>query len=226
VAVALEHVTKAYRTGKATTFVARDLEFAFPDGQAMALIGRNGAGKSSLLRMIAGTMRPDRGRVVREGTISWPVGFQGSFHPDLTGIENARFAARLYGIDTDQMTDFVSEFAELGRFFQAPVRHYSAGMKARLAFAVSMAMPFDVYLIDEVTSVGDGAFREKSEDMLRTRLSRSSAIVVSHSMELLSRLCTSGAVLENGRLFFYARVDKAIEHHGYLMRGQLPPWLT
>ena len=99
-------------------------------------------------------------------------------------------------------------------------------MKARLAFAVSMAMPFDVYLIDEVTSVGDGAFREKSEDMLRARLSKSSAVIVSHSMDLLARLCTSGAVLENGRLFFYARVAKAIEHHGYLMRGQLPPWLT
>lgn len=223
--IALQGVSKTYRTAGAQVVVARDLDFEFPEGQAMALIGRNGAGKSSLLRMIAGTMQPDRGRIVRDGTISWPVGFQGSFHPDLTGVENARFAARLYGIDTGAITDFVADFAELGAFFKAPVRHYSAGMKARLAFAVSMAMPFNVYLIDEVTSVGDGAFREKSEDMLRARLSKSSAVIVSHSMELLTRLCTSGAVLENGRLFFYARVAKAIEHHGFLMRGQIPPWL-
>lgn len=224
--VTLEHVSKSYSAGGHVTHIARDLNFTFPDGQAMALIGRNGAGKSSLLRMIAGSMRPDAGRVVRHGSVSWPVGFQGSFHPDLTGVENARFAARLYGVDTDDVTDFVADFADLGRFLTAPVRHYSAGMKARLAFAVSMAMPFDVYLIDEVTSVGDGAFREKSEDMLRARLSRSSAIVVSHSMELLARLCTSGAVLENGRLFFYARVSKAIEHHAFLLRGQMPPWLV
>ena len=224
--VSLQHVTKAYRTGHNLTYVARELDFTFPAGQAMALIGRNGAGKSSLLRMVAGTMRPDQGRIYRNGSVSWPVGFQGSFHPDLTGVENARFAARIYGVDSDEITDFVADFAEVGKFFQAPVRQYSAGMKARLAFAVSMAMPFDVYLIDEVTSVGDGAFREKSEDMLRARLSKSSAVIVSHSMDLLARLCTSGAVLENGRLFFYARVAKAIEHHGYLMRGQLPPWLT
>lgn len=224
--VTLENLTKSYRNQGQKTFVARELDFVFPTGQAVALIGRNGAGKSSLLRMIAGTMPPDNGRVVRGGTISWPVGFQGSFHPDLTGVENARFAARVYGIDSDQVTEFVAAFADLGNFLRAPVRHYSAGMKARLAFAVSMALPFDVYLIDEVTSVGDGAFRTKSEDMLRSRLAHSSAIIVSHSMELLARLCSSGAVLENGRLFYYARVAKAIEHHSYLMRGENPPWLT
>ncbi|MEC9310638.1 MAG: ABC transporter ATP-binding protein [Pseudomonadota bacterium] len=209
-----------------TRQIARDLTFRFPDDQAMALIGRNGAGKSSLLNMLAGTMRPDRGRVLRQGRISWPVGFQGSFHPDLTGLENARFAARLYGMDTTQVTNFIEDFAELGRQFYAPVRMYSAGMKSRLAFALSMSMPFDTYLIDEVTSVGDGAFREKSEALLQERLAAASAVVVSHSMELLSRLCTSGAVLENGRLFFYQRVERAIEHHGHLMRGQLPPWLA
>jgi len=205
--------------------VARDLCFEFPKGQAMALLGRNGAGKSSLLQMIAGTMKPDAGRIRRRGKVSWPVGFQGSFHPDLTGLENTRFVARVYGADTDEVTRFVAEFTNLGAHFHLPVRSYSAGMRARLAFATSMAIPFDTYLIDEVTSVGDGAFRQKSEALLHARLEYASAVVVSHSMELLERLCTSGAVLENGRLFFYARVARAIEHHGYLMRGQLPPWL-
>ena len=120
--VSLQHVTKAYRTGHNLSYVARDLDFTFPAGQAMALLGRNGAGKSSLLRMVAGTMRPDQGRIYRNGSVSWPVGFQGSFHPDLTGVENARFAARIYGVDSDEITDFVADFAELGKFFQAPVR--------------------------------------------------------------------------------------------------------
>jgi capsular polysaccharide transport system ATP-binding protein len=224
--IELDHVDKTFRLHGTRTVVARDLCFAFPDGQAMALLGRNGAGKSSLLRMIAGSSDPDRGRILRHGTVSWPVGFQGSFHPDLTGLENARFAARVYGVDTGEMSDFVEGFAGLGAHFRLPVRSYSAGMKARLAFAVSMAVPFDTYLIDEVTSVGDGAFRQQSEDMLRTRLARASAVVVSHSMDLLTRLCTSGAVLENGRLFFYARVARAIEHHQALMQGRLPPWMS
>ncbi|EAQ03088.1 putative cell surface polysaccharide export ABC-2 transporter ATP-binding protein [Pseudooceanicola batsensis HTCC2597] len=223
--ISLENVTKSYPAGDTRQYVARDLCFDFPEGEAMALIGRNGAGKSSLLRMVAGTMPPDRGRIVRRGRVSWPVGFQGSFHPDLTGLENLRFVARVYGVDTGDLTDFVADFAELGPYLRRPVRDYSAGMKARLAFAISMGVPFDTYLIDEVTSVGDGAFRQKSEEMLRQRLTRAGAIVVSHSMELLARLCTSGAVLERGRLFFYARVTRAIEHHDHLMQGRLPPWL-
>ena len=224
--LALEAVSKSFGAGERRTVVARDLTFAFPEGHAMALLGRNGAGKSSLLQMLAGTVRPDRGRVRRNGSVSWPVGFQGSFHPDLTGVENTRFVARLYGMDTVSLTEFVEGFAGLGVHFQQPVRVYSAGMKARLAFTVSMGIPFDTYLIDEVTSVGDGSFRQRSEDLLRARLARSSAVVVSHSMDLLARLCTSGAVLENGRLFFYAKVARAIEHHRCLMQGRLPPWMA
>lgn len=224
--LALEQVSKTFRAGPRRTNVARDLSFVFPEGQAMALLGRNGAGKSSLLRLLAGTLRPDRGRVVRRGTVSWPVGFQGSFHPDLTGVENTRFVARLYGVDTDSLTDYVEDFADLGAHFRQPVRVYSAGMRARLAFAVSTGIPFDTYLIDEVTSVGDGAFRQKSETVLRSRLAQASAVVVSHSMELLARICTSGAVLENGRLFYYAKVARAIEHHDCLMKGRQPPWMA
>ncbi|WP_136635908.1 ABC transporter ATP-binding protein [Pseudooceanicola onchidii] len=224
--LALESVSKTFSSGRQRTIVARDLSFAFPQGQAMALLGRNGAGKSSLLQLLSGTLRPDRGRVLRHGSVSWPVGFQGSFHPDLTGAENTRFVARLYGIDTTDLADYVSDFADLGGHFHQPVRVYSAGMKARLAFAISTGIPFDTYLIDEVTSVGDGAFRSRSENVLRARLSRSSAIVVSHSMDLLARLCTSGAVLENGRIFFYAKVARAIEHHEHRMQGRYPPWLV
>lgn len=170
-------------------------------------------------------MRPDHGKITRQGSVSWPVGFQGSFHPDLTGVQNARYVARLYGVDTNAMLDFVADFANLGPHLNLPLRSYSSGMRARLAFAVSMAVPFDSYLIDEVTSVGDGAFRARSEMMLQDRMQKASAVVVSHSMDLLRRLSRSGAVLENGRLFYYARNERAIEHHDHLMQGQLPPWM-
>lgn len=223
--ILLQNISKTFATKGVRKVVADNICFAFPDDEAVGLIGRNGAGKSSLLQMISGIIEPDAGSVVRSGTVSWPVGFQGSFHPDLTGAENARFVARLYGVDTHDLEGFVQEFAELGDHYHLPVRSYSSGMRARLAFAVSMAVPFDTYLIDEVTSVGDAAFRAKSEALLLERMKNSSAIVVSHSMDLLRRICRSGLVLENGRVFYYARIQRAIEHHNYLMQGQLPPWM-
>ncbi len=223
--IVLQNLSKTYVTQGVHKVVANDITFTFPDREAVGLLGRNGAGKSSLLQMIAGVMDPDEGAIFSDGQVSWPVGFQGSFHPDLSGAENARFVARLYGIDTSGMEGFVQEFAELGDHFYLPVRSYSSGMRARLAFAVSMAVPFDTYLIDEVTSVGDAAFRAKSEAMLHQRMEHSGAIVVSHSMDLLRRICQSGLVLENGRVFYYARIERAIEHHNYLMQGQLPPWM-
>lgn len=223
--ITLRKIHKTYHTRGVSQVVARDLSFDFPISGAMGLLGRNGAGKSSLLQMLAGISRPDRGQIIRRGSVSWPVGFQGSFHPDMTGVQNARFVARLYGIDTDTLVGFVADFADLGPHLNLPVRSYSSGMRARLAFAVSMAVPFDTYLIDEVTSVGDGAFRARSEQMLQDRMQGAAAVVVSHSMDMLRRLCTSGAVLENGRMFYYARVERAIEHHTHLMQGQQPPWM-
>jgi capsular polysaccharide transport system ATP-binding protein len=123
------------------------------------------------------------------------------------------------------MTEFTKDFSQLGTHFHLPVRTYSSGMKARLAFAMSMSVKFDTYLIDEITAVGDGGFRKRSEEMLRARLSNSGAIFVSHSLDQMRRLCSSGVVLQNGRFFYYARVEKAIEHYDYLMQGVLPPWM-
>ena len=223
--IRLEGVQKTFRLDGTRKIVARNLTFTFPAGQAVGLLGRNGAGKSSLLAMLAGTLQPDAGRVIAQGTVSWPVGFAGSFHADMTGAQNSRFVARIYGVDTRQMLDFVQDFAGLGPHFHLPVRSYSAGMRARLAFGISMAVPFDTYLIDEVTAVGDGAFARKSSTVLKERLQTSGAVIVSHSMPLLRDLCSAGAVLEDGRLFYYARIDKAIEHHDHLMLGRQPPWL-
>lgn len=223
--IELRNITKVYRLNGVAQPVARDISFTFPTGESVALLGGNGAGKSTMLKIIAGTLQPDRGEVVSTGTISWPVGFAGSFHGDLTGAQNVKFVARVYGIDTDEMIAFTREFSQLGAHFFLPVRTYSSGMKSRLAFAMSMAVPFDTYLIDEVTAVGDKAFKVKSEAILMDRLENAGAIIVSHSLPQLQRLCTSGVVLENGRFFYYARIEKAIEHHEYTMRGKLPPWM-
>lgn len=221
----LRNLSKTYRLNGIEKVVARDISFTFPPGECVALMGANGAGKSTMLRMIAGTLQPDRGEIIRRGSVSWPVGFAGSFHGDLTGAQNVKFVARIYGVDTDEMVAFTSDFARLGSHFHLPVRTYSSGMKSRLAFGMSMAVRFDTYLIDEVTAVGDGAFKAKSELMLQERLKHSGAVFVSHAPEQMERLCTSGVVMQNGRFFYYARVQKAIEHYQHTMAGNLPPWM-
>ena len=193
--------------------VLEDVSTVFPKGQCIALLGRNGAGKSTLLKMIAGTLDLDDGEIRISGTVSWPIGFAGSFHPDLTAAQNTRFVARVYGVATDGLSDFVQDFAELGSFFHMPVRTLSAGMKARLAFGVSMGVPFDCYLIDEVTAVGDMAFREKCKAYLLDRLKRAGAIVVSHSLPLLLEICDAAMVLEHGQLHYYDDINAAMAAH-------------
>jgi len=211
--IALQNVTKSFPTLEGRKYVARGLNLTLPKGQAVALLGRNGAGKSSLLQMISGSMIPDAGRVITRGSVSFPVGFAGSFHRDLTGAQNARFVARIYGIDTDALLDFVADFAALGGHLHMPVRSYSSGMRARLAFGISMGMPFDTYLVDEVTSVGDSAFRRKSAAVFKARMQHASALVVTHSLLEIRTLCTAGAVLEDGHITYFDDLEAAISLH-------------
>lgn len=211
--IRLENVSKSYWSRGAEKCVADGISFVVPERGAIALIGRNGAGKSSLLKLISGQMQPDAGRVLVRGSVSWPVGFAGSFHGEMTGAQNARFVARIHGIESDRLVAIVAGIAGLGAQYRQPFRTYSTGMKARLAFAVSMAIDFDTLLIDEVTSVGDAAFRERSEAMLMDRLQTRSAVIVSHNLPLLQRLCDSAVVLENGRARLFDDVGAAIAHH-------------
>ena len=211
--IRLENLSKSFTVKGRTTIVARDVTVTFPSRESIALLGHTGAGKSTLLRMIAGVVRPDRGRVATTGSVSWPVGFSGSFHPDLTGAQNTRFIARVYDVDAEALLDFVAGFSDLGHHLHLPFRNYSSGMRSRLAFGVSMGIHFDTYLVDEVTSVGDGYFREKSKAYFRNRLLNSGAIMVSHSMSMVRALCTSAAVLHRGRLTYYSDVNEAIAVH-------------
>lgn len=211
--IRLEKLTKVFHVNGTAKVVAAGLDAVFPTGVSVALLGRNGAGKSSLLQMIAGTLEPSSGRIVSDGTISWPVGFAGSFHPDLSGAQNVRFIARIYGVETEALVDFVADFAELGQHFHLPLRTYSSGMRSRLAFGASMGIRFDTYLVDEVTSVGDANFRTKSKQVFLDRIGASGAIFVAHSMAMVREMCTMGAVLEHGRLSWFDDVDEAIARH-------------
>ena len=211
--IVLDKVTKTFRIRGEHKTVAKDISAVIPTGASVALLGRNGAGKSTLLQMIAGTQVPTSGKIWSDGTISFPVGFAGSFHGDLTGIQNVRFVARIYGVDTDVLVDFVHEFSELGRHYYMPVRTYSSGMRSRLAFGVSMGIRFDTYLVDEVTAVGDAGFRAKSEALFMDRMSQSGAIVVSHSMDFVKRICNLAIVLENGKIETYQDVSEGIAKH-------------
>ena len=217
--IRLEHVTKTFVLRGQRKTVARDISVDFPTGVTVGLLGRNGAGKSTLMNMIGGNMDPTSGRILTDGTISYPVGFSGSFHGDLTGAQNARFVGRLYGVDTKELVKSVEDFAELGKHFHLPFRTYSSGMRSRLSFGVSMGIPFDYYLIDEVTSVGDASFRTKSRDLFLDRMENAGGLFVSHQMSMVRELCEIGAVLEDGELTLYDDVEEAIERHEANMLG-------
>lgn len=211
--IVLKNLCKSFATRKGHKYIARDLNFTFPTGSSVALMGGNGAGKSTLLQMIAGNITPTSGGIETTGSVSFPVGFSGSFHRDLTGAQNTRFVARIYGVDTDELLDFVTDFAALGSYLHMPVRKYSSGMRSRLAFGISMGIDFDTYLVDEVTSVGDRAFRRKSSDVFKNRMIHSSAIVVTHSLVETRNLCDSGVVIENGNLHYFENLEDAIALH-------------
>jgi capsular polysaccharide transport system ATP-binding protein len=215
--IRFENLTKGFWTNNVRKVVIDNLNLTLPQGKSIALLGRNGAGKSTLLRLISGTIKPDAGRVVSTGSISWPVGFSGSFHHDLTGAQNVRFIARVYGVDTDELVNFVEHFAEIGEHFHAPVRNYSSGMRSRLAFGTSMGIRFDIYLVDEVTAVGDQEFRRKSRQVFRERMVDASAILVTHNMPEVRELCDEGLVLEEGKITHFTDLDEAIRYHNVLM---------
>ncbi len=220
--IKLDGVTKAYRYQGIPKYIARDISVTIPKGAKLALIGRNGAGKSTLMAMIAGNLNPDRGRISVAGAISWPIGLTGTIQGDLTGIQNVRFLGRIYGVDTDELVDFVGSFADLGLNYAEPVRSYSSGMRGRLAFGMAMGIRFDTYLIDEVTSAGDAAFRKTSNRLFEDRLANAGLIFISHVEGQMRERCTSAAVLEAGGLTLFDDVNDAIAQHHQNLQIRAP----
>ena len=216
--IKLVNLTKSYRTRGGRRYVFRDLNLTFPEGKNIALLGKNGAGKSTLMRILGGTDYADRGEVVTDKVLSWPLALAGGFQGSLSGKDNVKFVCRAYGTD-DELADklaFVHEFSELGGYFFEPLKSYSSGMRSRLAFALSLAFDFDVYLVDEVTAVGDQQFKQKAKKAFEDLKGKASLIMVSHDMQTLRTHCDAAIYLENGEATFFDDLDPAIERY----RGQ------
>ncbi|MEO3990178.1 ABC transporter ATP-binding protein [Pseudocitrobacter cyperus] len=214
--IRIENLSKSYPTPQGRHYVFKDLNIELPSGKSVAIIGRNGAGKSTLLRMIGGIDRPDSGRIITDSTISWPVGLAGGFQGSLTGRENVKFVARLYATreELKEKVAFVEEFAELGKYFDMPIKTYSSGMRSRLGFGLSMAFKFDYYLVDEVTAVGDARFKQKCAELFKSRHAVSSFIMVSHSLNSLKEFCDLAFYIGlNNNVIIYNSVDDAIDNY-------------
>ena len=215
--IALDGVAKGYPTAGGRKIVLEDATAEFAPGHNFGILGANGAGKSTLIRLLAGSEMPDRGRIRRDARVSFPLGFGGTFHGDLCGRENVAFIARVYGAGVRATTRFVEEFAELGEYFDMPVNTYSAGMRARLAFGTCLAIDFDVYLIDEVTEIGDERFRRKCATAFRERLRRSDIILATHNSHTIRQYCDRGAVLADGRLELFDDIASAFARYRRLL---------
>ncbi|WP_271437181.1 ABC transporter ATP-binding protein [Lentibacter algarum] len=206
-----DRVSKFYRTKGVKKTILSEFSFEFPTDRNVGIMGKNGAGKSTMMRLMAGIEPPDLGHVYRTTRVSWPLGFSGGFNGSMTGIENIRFVSRIYGQDAEKVIAYVTEFAELGPSLRLPIKTYSSGMKARLAFGLSMAIDFDVYLIDEITAVGDEDFKKKSKAVFQDKLAKSQIIMISHSAGTIKQYCDCGLLLEGNQIRYFDDVDDLLE---------------
>ncbi|MCH7340617.1 ABC transporter ATP-binding protein [Acinetobacter higginsii] len=212
--IELRNLTKSFVTPKGRHYVFKDLNVTLPANKSVAILGKNGAGKSTLLRIIGGIDFADSGKVVTNKTISWPVALSGGFQGSLTARQNVRFVARLYLSNEDevnQIIDFVESFAEIGKYFDMPIKSYSSGMRSRIGFGLSMAFNFDYYLLDEAGAVGDANFRKKSQALLDELKQKSNIIMVSHDLNDLTRNCDVAFLMRNGQAEFFEDIAEAIE---------------
>jgi len=218
--IEFKNVTKSYRTNKGRQYVFRDLSFRIPDGRNVALIGRNGAGKSTLMRLLGGLDTADSGKIISDRSISWPVGLSGGFQGSLTGRQNVKFICRVYGAEYEQMREkvaYVEEFAEIGKYFDQPVKTYSTGMRARVAFGLSLAFDFDCYLVDEAMSVGDAHFKAKAAAAFQARVDRANIILVTHGMNQVRKMCNFVMLVNHGHIEMFEDVEAGIAAYMKLM---------
>ncbi len=221
--IRFEDVSKTYRIRKFEKKVFSNVNFTINRGDSIGICGANGAGKSTLMRLIAGVESQTSGRIVRQLSTSWPIGYSSCFQTSLTGADNARFIARIYRQPIEPLLDFVEDFAQLGAYFHQPIHTYSAGMQARLAFGVSLAIDFDCYLVDEVTAAGDERFRQKCHAALIDRRTNGTLVMISHDSYTLREYCDRGAVLYKGEMMLFDTIDEAIEVHQGLAAAHSSP---
>ncbi len=218
--IRLEGICKDYGTRYGPRRVLDQVSFELRRGRHLGILGRNGAGKSTLIRLLSGAETPSAGRLTRQMSVSWPLAFTGAFQLHLTGLDNLKFVCRVYGVDWKPLLPFVEEFTELGIYLREPVVHYSAGMTMRLAFALSMAIEFDCFLIDEGMAVGDSRFGDRCHVELFQKRKDRAFILVSHDPHIIKAYCERAAVLHLGKLFEFDSVDQA---YAFYEEQHVPP---
>jgi len=213
--IIIENLWKRYHGEPRSDWVLKDVNLTIPQGVSVGLVGQNGAGKSTLLSLIGGMDTADKGTIKTNSSISWPIGLSGGFQGGMTGRQNVKFVARLYGGEdiVSSTIKFVEDFADIGGAFDRPVRTYSSGMRSRLAFGLSLAIDFDVYLSDEATAVGDATFKQKAAQAFKGRVGKSSLIMVSHSEGILRELCQSGIWIHQGSAYWFDRIEDALDSY-------------
>ncbi|WGE46405.1 ABC transporter ATP-binding protein [Actinobacillus equuli] len=211
--ISVKNVSKRYHTNSGWKTVLQDINFDLHKGEKIGILGRNGAGKSTLIRLMSGVEPPTTGTIERHMSISWPLAFSGAFQGSLTGMDNLRFICRIYNADFDYVKAFTEEFSELGDYLYEPVKKYSSGMKARLAFALSLSVEFDCYLIDEVIAVGDSRFAAKCKHELFEKRKDRSIILVSHSPSAMKEYCDNAMVLDKGIMHKFENMDDAYKFY-------------
>jgi capsular polysaccharide transport system ATP-binding protein len=221
--LALERVSKVYTTRRGKREVFRDVSFQLARGENLGILGRNGAGKSTLIRLISGAESPTSGTVRRGMRVSWPLAFSGAFQRNLTGLDNLKFVCRIYDVDYRPLVPFVEQFTELGVYFREPVAHYSSGMLTRLAFALSMAIEFDCFLIDEAMVVGDVRFHERCHVELFHKRKDRAFILVTHDAAVIKLYCKNACVLHEGHLLPFPSVDAAYDFYQATMAERPEP---
>ncbi len=207
--IAVNNVGMSYQTRLGPRTILDNVSFQLERSKNIGILGRNGAGKSTLIRLISGAERPTSGYIHRGMSVSWPLAFGGAFQSHLTGLDNLKFVCRVYGVDYKPLIPFVEDFTELGIYFREPVLHYSNGMLTRLAFALSMAVEFDCFLIDEAMVVGDARFHEKCHIELFQKRKDRAFILVTHDANVIRLYCERASVLQEGKLYHFDTVDEA-----------------
>ena len=219
--IAVENVSKIYSTRFGPRTILDSVNFRLERGRNFGILGQNGAGKSTLIRLIGGAEKPTSGHITRGMSVSWPLAFGGAFQTHLTGLDNLKFVCRIHGVDYKPLVPFVEDFTELGIYFREPVMHYSTGMLTRLAFALSMAVEFDCFLIDEAMVVGDARFHERCHIELFQKRKDRAFILVTHDADVIKLYCERASVLHEGKLHPFDTVDAAYDF--YNNRLQQPP---
>ena len=210
----LVNVSKRYPSRMAGEVeVLKQISFTLCKGERLGILGKNGAGKSTLIRLLGGVEQPSSGLIERSMSISWPLAFTGGFQSTLSGLDNLKFVCRIYGVDYERAMPFILDFSELGSLLYEPIKTYSSGMLARLAFAVSMSVDFDCFLIDEVIAVGDARFRDKCRRELLEVRANHSVILVSHDINSIREYCNRFAVVANGQFYEFDHLDLAWDFH-------------